>query len=166
MSESRETTLNASDVAASPGTKRDSFHWPKYSLIVGTITTSAVNASESVGCQALAGRVELPGVPVEPGRRGRRNAASGSTSPNSSCAVAVEIDRGEAISTVVGQRAPERALGDVEEVAGLLEHGAVGSVRSNGTALSGSSAALEPASRMTSYSASDGMPATMPSTRS
>ena len=52
MSERRETTLNASLSAASPRTKRDSFHWPKYSLIVGTITTSAVNASEAVGSQA------------------------------------------------------------------------------------------------------------------
>ena len=54
MSERRETTLNDSLSAASPRTKRDSFHWPKYSLIVGTITTSAVNASDGVGCQACA----------------------------------------------------------------------------------------------------------------
>ena len=54
MSERRETTLNASLSAASPWTKRDSFHWPKYSLIVGTITTSDVNASEAVGCHASA----------------------------------------------------------------------------------------------------------------
>ena len=47
MSESRETTLNASPFALSPSTKRETFHWPKYSLIVGTITTTAVNASEA-----------------------------------------------------------------------------------------------------------------------
>ena len=54
MSESLETTLNESPVAASPRTNRDSFHWPKYSLIVGTITTSAVKASDGLGCQACA----------------------------------------------------------------------------------------------------------------
>ena len=54
MSESRETTLNESLSAASPWTKRDSFHWPKYSLIVGTITTSEVKASDAVGSHACA----------------------------------------------------------------------------------------------------------------
>ena len=54
MSERRETTLNASPVALSPSTKRDIFHCPKYSLIVGTITTTEVNASEGVGFQARA----------------------------------------------------------------------------------------------------------------
>ena len=57
MSESRETTLKDSDSELEPRTKRDSFHWPKYSLIVGTITTSAVNASESAGCHASASAV-------------------------------------------------------------------------------------------------------------
>ena len=84
MSERRETTLNASPFALSPSTKRETFHWPKYSLIVGTITTTDVNASDAVGVQAFAGAVELSGVE----RRTRRPAAlsafaSGSTSPNS-----------------------------------------------------------------------------------
>ena len=52
MSESRDTTLNDSLVAEPPATKRESFHWPKYSLIVGTITTTAVNASDAVGSHA------------------------------------------------------------------------------------------------------------------
>ena len=54
MSESRETTLNDSELARSPSTKRDVFHWPKYSLIVGTMTTTAVNAYDAVGFHARA----------------------------------------------------------------------------------------------------------------
>ena len=53
-SERRETTLKDSDAAAAPRTKRDSFHCPKYSLIVGTITTSDVIASDGVGSHAFA----------------------------------------------------------------------------------------------------------------
>ena len=64
MSERRETTLNASPYALSPSTKRDVFHWPKYSLIVGTITTTAVNASDAVGFHAR-GPVELARVEHE-----------------------------------------------------------------------------------------------------
>ena len=60
MSESRETTLNASPFALSPRTKRDTFHCPKYSLIVGTITTTDVNASDGVGFHARAERSSLP----------------------------------------------------------------------------------------------------------
>ena len=60
MSERRETTLNASELARSPSTKRDVFHCPKYSLIVGTITTTDVNASEEVGCHARAARSRRP----------------------------------------------------------------------------------------------------------
>ena len=65
MSESRETTLNDCDSEASPSTKRDSFHWPKYSLIVGTITTRAVNASDSLGCPGLARVGKLARIAVE-----------------------------------------------------------------------------------------------------
>ena len=65
MSESRETTLNESPVAASPRTKRDSFHWPKYSLIVGTITTSDVKASDGCRLPGLRLGVELARVAVE-----------------------------------------------------------------------------------------------------
>jgi hypothetical protein len=74
MSDSRETTLNESPVDASPRTKRDSFHWPKYSLIVGTITTSAVKASDGVGCQACAFVERLAGVAVEGIRGGCEDA--------------------------------------------------------------------------------------------
>ena len=59
MSESRETTLNASPFALPPRTKRDTFHWPKYSLIVGTITTTAVKASYARRPPALGRAVEL-----------------------------------------------------------------------------------------------------------
>jgi len=60
MSESRETTLNESEEARSPSTKREVFHWPKYSLIVGTITTTEVNASDGVGRHARPARSSLP----------------------------------------------------------------------------------------------------------
>ena len=60
MSDRRETTLNESPFARSPSTKRETFHWPKYSLIVGTITTTAVNASDAVGFHAFAERSSFP----------------------------------------------------------------------------------------------------------
>ena len=84
MSESRETTLNDSAVEPSPSTKRDSFHWPKYSLIVGTITTRAVNASDSDGSQASADVASSLAYLSNASAAARRNAASGSTSPKSS----------------------------------------------------------------------------------
>ena len=49
MSLRRETTLNDVVLALSPSTKRESFQSPKYSPIVGTITTSALSASAVFG---------------------------------------------------------------------------------------------------------------------
>ena len=60
MSESRETTLNASPCARFPSTNRETFHCPKYSLIVGTITTTAVKASDAVGFHARLERSSFP----------------------------------------------------------------------------------------------------------
>ena len=54
MSFRREATLNEFVVALSPMTKREAFHSPKYSPIVGTITTSAVSASAVFGLYAVA----------------------------------------------------------------------------------------------------------------
>ena len=54
MSESRELATNAGSVAFSPATKRVFFHVSKYSLIVGVMIVSAVNASDGVGSNACA----------------------------------------------------------------------------------------------------------------
>ena len=148
----------------SPSTKRDSFHWPKYSLIVGTITTSAVNASDARRLPGLRRAVELARVAVEGVGGCGEDACVGQHLAELDRAVAVEV--GRACPVRSRARAPEHALGEVVEVAGLRRTRPSGSSRSNGTALAGSSCALEPASMMTSYSASDGVPATTPSIRS
>ena len=91
MSESRETTLNDSELARSPSTKRDVFHWPKYSLIVGTITTTDVNASDGVGRQARAARSSSPRVAVERVRRRLEHVRVGQHLAELAPAVAVEV---------------------------------------------------------------------------
>ena len=61
MSERRDTTLNDSELGLGRRARSaTSFHCPKYSLMVGTITTTAVNASEDVGRQARAARSSSP----------------------------------------------------------------------------------------------------------
>ena len=127
MSESRETTLNASLSAASPWTKRDSFHWPKYSLIVGTITTSDVNASDAVGSHACASVSSSRRVALERLGRGRQDARVGQRLAELDRAVAVEV--GLHLRGQIRAGAPEHALGEVEEVARLLEHAAVGQLQ-------------------------------------
>ena len=119
MSERRETTLKESPFALSPSTKRETFHWPKYSLIVGTITTTEVNASEAVGVHAFAERSSLSGVEDE--RVGRRleDVRVREHLAELEPAVAVEV---RLRADVLGARAPEHALGEVEEVARLPEH--------------------------------------------
>ena len=125
MSERRETTLNDSPVAASPATKRESFHWPKYSLIVGTITTSAVKASDGAGCHALPASSSSVAYLSNVSLAARSRFGSGRTSPNSVVPSPSRSTGVPAWPSVLGQRAPERALGEVEEVPGLLQHGAV-----------------------------------------
>ena len=107
MSESRETTLKDSAVELSPSTKRDSFHWPKYSLIVGTITTRAVKASDSDGSQASADVASSLAYLSNASAAARSNAASGSTSPKLLRAVAVEI--GGVLCGSSSGRVPQRA---------------------------------------------------------
>ena len=55
----------------------------------------------------------------------RSRPGSGRTSPNSTRAVAVQVGRRPRAAELLGKRPPERALGEVEEVPRLLEHGAV-----------------------------------------
>ena len=83
MSERRETTLNASELAASPATNRDTFHCPKYSLIVGTITTIAVNASDGVGSHASPAASSSVAYVSKASLAASRKPGSGRTSPNS-----------------------------------------------------------------------------------
>ena len=133
MSERRETTLNASLVAPPPATKRESFDWPKYSLIVGTITTTAVKASDALGCQASPAASRSAAYFTNVPAAAWRNGGSGRTSPNST-APSPSTSTGVPGRLSFRERAPERALGQVEEVPGLLQHGAVrqGQVEGNG----------------------------------
>ena len=147
MSERRETTLNESPFALSPSTKRETFHWPKYSLIVGTITTTEVNASEAVGVQAFAERSSRPAWRTNSSADALKTFASGSTSPNSSRPSPSRSAFAPTYSGRVPQSMPSVRL---KRLPGLLRTVPVGSLRSNGTALAGSSFADEPASRITS----------------
>ena len=54
MSCRREAATKAFSLAASPAMKREFFQAPKYSDIVGVITTSEVSASAGVGFQSRA----------------------------------------------------------------------------------------------------------------
>ena len=62
MSDRREVATKPFSSASLPAMKREFFQASKYSDIVGVITTTAVNASSSVGSHAFARRVELLGV--------------------------------------------------------------------------------------------------------
>ena len=127
MSERRDTTLNASPLALCPSTKRETFHWPKYSLIVGTMTTTAVKASDAVGRQARADAVELARVEDERvgGRLERIRVRQHLAELHAPVPVEVALRAAEHC----GQRPPEHPLGQVVEVAGLLEHLAVGELQ-------------------------------------
>ena len=125
--------------------------------MVGTITTSAVRASDSARLPRLGVRGELLGVRVERLRGGEEQAGVGDDlaellGPSPSRSTGVDCGWPSS-SGSVPQSAPSVRL---KRLPGCFRHGPVGSVRSNGTALSGSSAALEPASRITSYSESEG----------
>ena len=116
--ESRETTLKDSELRPSPRTKRDAFHWPKYSLIVGTITTTDVNASDAVGRQARADAIELAGIRGE--RVGRRleHVRLGQDLAELALAVTVEVD---GRPDVGGQRAPDIPSVRLKRFPGLPE---------------------------------------------
>ena len=83
MSLRREATLNDVVVALAPITKREAFQSPKYSPIVGTITTSALSASAVFGLYAVAEASSLWDWRSNSRAAATRKAASGSTSPNS-----------------------------------------------------------------------------------
>ena len=112
MSESRETTLKDSAVELSPSTKRDSFHWPKYSLIVGTITTRAVKRVGLGRLPGFRGRRELARVLVE--RLGRGEEERGVRQHLAEVLRAVAVEIGGVLcgssSGSVPQRAPSVRL--------------------------------------------------------
>ena len=122
MSLRRLTTLKFSAVASSPSTKRDSFHWPKYSPIVGTITTSAVNASLSAAA-SRGRRLQLARVQVEVAGGGDQERGVGQDlAERQSCRRRPGRAR---LRLVAREGAPEHALRDVVEGAGLLDRRAV-----------------------------------------
>ncbi len=91
MSCRREAATNAFSSALPPATKREFFHASKYSDIVGVITTSAVNASCSVGAHSLRGGVELLGGLLELARGGDVEVGVGDGLAEADLAVAVEV---------------------------------------------------------------------------
>ena len=95
--------------------------------MVGTITTSAVNASDGDGSHASRGARQIGCVAVELGARGGDQPRVGKDLAERARAVAVEVDRHarHLRGQVVGERSPERSLGQVVEVPGLLKDAAV-----------------------------------------
>ena len=94
MSESLETTLNESPFALAPRTKRDTFHWPKYSFIVGTMTTTAVKASDARRLPRLGSPRELARVEREGIGGGLEHARVRQHLAELALAVAVEVGPG------------------------------------------------------------------------
>ena len=166
MSERRETTLNASLVAPPPATKRESFHWPKYSLIVGTITTTAVKASDALGCQASPAASSSAAYFTNVAARGLEELRVRKDLAELHCAVAVDVDRRAGAVERFRERAPERALGEVEEVPGLLQDGAVGQRQVEGDSALGILGCARAGVDDDVVLGEEGVPATMPSTRS
>ena len=124
-----------------------------------------MKASDSLGSQASPEAASSPAYRSNASADASSSGASGSTSPKSSVPFpsrSAGVLCGSSAGSVP-QSAPSVTLKRFPGCASVVPSE---SSRSNGTALSGSSAALEPASRMTSYSASDGVPATTPSIRS
>ena len=121
MSLRREATLNEVVLALAPITKREAFQSPKYSPIVGTITTSAVERVGGVGLVGRGRRQQLVGLAVELGRgRDEEGGVGQHLAELAGLAVAVEVGL-DVARRERGILAPERGLGDVVERAGLLE---------------------------------------------
>ena len=106
--------------ALSPAMKREFFHASKYSDIVGVITTTAVNASSSVGCHFLADASSSLAYLTKSVVAASRKSASGSASGNVDLAVAVEVGL-DALGLELRLGAEDRGLDQREEVARLLE---------------------------------------------
>ena len=149
MSDRREVATKPFSSALLPATKREFFHASKYSDIVGVITTTAVNASSSVGCHCFAAASSSLAYLTKSFVAASRKSASGSASGNVDLAVAVEVGL-DALGLELRLGAEGRGLHQREEVPRLLV-GLAGLevLRSNGTAFSGSGSSA-PASMITS----------------
>ena len=144
-----------------PATKREFFHASKYSDIVGVITTSAVNASCSVGCHSLAALSRSDALVAKSFAAATRKSASGSASPNStlpSPSRSGVTPLAANFSSVPHSEVSSRK----KKLPGCSNVLPAGVLTENGTAFSGSDLSA-PASMITSKSASEGTPATTPS---
>ena len=163
----REWATNAFSFVPDPAIARELFHSPKYPSTVGTITTSAVRTSEAFGFHARAAASLFLAYETKLLAVATRTFASGSTSPNStvpsrsrSALTPPGATNRLSVPQMVGSRSAWKKF------PGFAKTFPFGSVRSNGTTVCGSSAALVPESMITSNCASDGTPAMIPSSSS
>ena len=82
MSWSRDEAAKPSSLASEPAMKREFFHWPKYSLIVGVIVTSACRASSRVGVHDRAALSRAAACLAKSRLTAATTLASGTASPN------------------------------------------------------------------------------------
>ena len=148
MSLRREVATKPFSSALSPAMKREFFQAPKYSDIVGVITTTAVKASSSVGSHFLADASSSLAYLVKSVAAASRKSASGSASgkvtlpsPSRSGSTPLAWNFGSVPKTEVSISA--------KKLPGCLYSLPAFVVRLKGTALSGSEPS-EPASMITS----------------
>ena len=119
MSLRREVATKPFSSALSPAMKREFFHAPKYSDIVGVITTTAVKASSSVGSHFLADSSSSFAYLTKSVAAASRKSASGQRLGEGHLAVAVEVGL-DALGLELRLGAEDRGLDQREEVARLL----------------------------------------------
>ena len=125
MSCRREEAAKDCSSAFAPAMKREFFHWPKYSLIVGVIVTSACSASARSGFHARAAASSAFAWAAKSRVTAKTSVGVRDRLAERDLAVAVEVGL-DARGLEVGVRAEQRRLGQEEEVARLLEHLAAG----------------------------------------
>ena len=126
MSERRETTLNDSELARSPATKREDLPLTEVLAHRGHHHHDRREGIRGRGIPVLAGSVELLRVLVEALARRQEQGGIGQHLTELALPVAVQVCRRPCAAESLGKRPPERALGQVEEIARLLELRAVG----------------------------------------
>ena len=158
----REIATKSRCELESPATNREFFHDSKYSFIVGTIVTSAVKASASVGCQAWVATNNSPAVVCIFRVDASSTLASGKLSPKST--VLLPSRSADTFATVKSGNVPHKVLSVTpNRLPGWAIVRPSANVKSYGATLSPPSAPDEPASKITSKSVKVGTPATMPS---
>ena len=161
MSCSREAAAKDCSSAFAPAMKRELFHWPKYSLIVGVIVTSACRASARSGSHARAALSSAFACAAKSRVKASTASASGTASPKPafpSPSRSGSTPRAWKSGLVPNSDVSVRK----KKLPGCSSTLPPGSFTSNGTAFSGSEASA-PASMITSNSDSSGTPATTPS---